>query len=527
MVFKAGAVPRIDADGHLPDDLIDVLVDDLEAAGIGGGLSKAEADATYAPVTGTLNPRGAWAGNTAYAVGDYVLIEAGAFRAIAAHTSNNAGFRYDREKWAPLDIAALHSGTTVPVRQLQFTSPGASSESPPLAGLFQHRPKQCDYSGERVAWYFDDAADLTASGTGIPTLATGATIGGSVVITSHTSSTSPGYAQAAVLAAPIDLTSAHLRIPIKVTGVTGRFLSLQLTSAGTDFTNRLNVNVMAGSTDNTPQGEHRMISIAPQEMTVVGTGVNLAAVNGARFMTENGSGGQFTVEVSKIAVQPNLSDKGKVVLWFDDGTFASHRTAIKIAATYGLPVTLSPVGENLVATGAQITVDEARYVQDVLRGQITVHAFAAADHNRVQTGKTLMEQLLSWQHFGLAAGLHGVMDGAFWSTGNTGDDAAARHIVRRLFRSMRGGRSRLIETLPPGDPTFTRALMTGAGNTSTGHYQPFATRAANAKGLAQFVWHDMSAGDLTEFTTFCAWLDANRATLEVTTIAGALDPISR
>lgn len=508
-------------DGSFAEAKVTGLVADLAAKGAASDVAKLLAAAGY---TGTL--RGAWAGSTAYSVGDVVTVENGVYRIITAHTSNAAGFRYDREKWETLPIPVLEAGTRVPVRELDLTSPGAGSSNPPTAGLFQQRPKQFNYSAEKVLWAFQSTSNVSVTGSGA-SAADGTAPGGSVVLTTG-SSAEAFLRHTTVLSTAVDVTGTHLRIPIKISSNTSHWITVFLSSAGTDFTNYHAATVMAGNTDGTRTGQWTTISVPISEFTATGTGATLTAINGMRLSAEPTSGGAFTAEFSRVSMLANTSAKAKVILWLDDGSWTNHLTAITTAAKYGFPVTLAPIADNLVNSTAAITADAARYIQDVLGGQIAVHAFGPQDHNNAQTGATAFDQLLHYQHFGLAMGFHGVEDMAYWSSGLTGPNTAADTLnIRKLFRSARGGTSRLPETLPPGDPTLTRAMMTGAGNTSTGTFQPYVTRAVSCKGVAQFVWHNMDSTTLTEFATFCAWLDTQRANVDVVTPQGAFDPFCR
>lgn len=470
--------------------------------------------------TGTS--RGVWAGSIAYSVADVITSDAGVFRCTVAHTSNPAGFRYDREKWEQLPLPVLGGGTTVPVRQLTLTDVGTGSVNPPRAGVFQHKPKQFNYAAEKLLWAPQAANDVTTSG-GLSGATTGTQVGGSVALTSGGSS--EGYARSATFTTTVDITGGHLRIPIKVSLASGRYVGVWLTSSGTDYTNCHRADVMSGNIDGFRETLWTMVSIPVSELTTVGTGADLTAINGIRFSLY--PAGAFTCEISKVGWHPNSADKAKVVLWLDDGGFPNQLSAIKVAAKYGFPVTVAAIGDNLVNAGGGISADQARYLQDHLNGQLAVHAFGGSDHNRVQTGAQVFEQLLDYQHFGRAMGFHGVEDAAYWNTGFNNNNAADADVtVRKMFRSTRGGRSRLPETLPPGDPGMTRAVMTGAGNTSTGTFQPFVTRAVACKGLAQFVWHDLDTTTLAEFTTFCAWLDTQRANVQVVTAKQAFDPLT-
>jgi hypothetical protein len=486
----------------------------------------ATSSASVAPLTaaagytGTL--RGAWAGSTAYAVGDVVTIEAGVFRAISAHTANAAGFRYDRNFWETVPLPALAGGTSVPIRQVDQTNIGAGLTTP-RAGLFQRPQRQFNYLAERVIWAWKATTDLTISGTSV-TGANGTMPGGSVVLTRSTG-TGPMRATSQVLGTPINLSGngEHLRISARITTAsTSSYLNIYLSSAGATFTNALKLTVIAA--DPPPFG-WRTYSIPLSEMTVLGTGADLTAINAIQIEYDSGLAGD-KIEVSRVTRHANVASKAKVMLWFDDGNLTNQSAAIDVATRLGLPVTMAHIADTYTANGTAITAEKARYLQDFSGAQVAVHAFGTVDHDRPQDGATLLEQMLDYQHFGLALGLKGIEDAAYYNTGFPGVKTAEMELVaRKLFRSARATGAAYPETLPPGDPLRTRAFMPPGSSTFTGYYQPLINRAITYKGLVQFVWHSMNATDLTEFTNLCTYLDANRATVETTTPARAFDPL--
>jgi hypothetical protein len=468
------------------------------------------------------NYRGAWAGNVAYAVGDVVTIESGVFRTASAHTSNAAGFRYDRNFWEVLPVPVLHGGTSVPIRQVDQTNIGTGITTP-RAGLFQRPQRQFNYLAERVIWAWKATTDLTISGTSV-TGANGTMPGGSVVLTRATG-TGPMQATSTALATPINLSGngEHLRIPAKITTTSSSsYLNIYLSSAGATFTNALKLTVIAA--DPPPFG-WRTYSIPLSEMTVQGTGADLTAITSIRIEYDSGLAGD-KIEVSRVTRHANVASKAKVILWFDDGNLTNQSAAIDVATRMGLPVTMAHIADTYTANGTSITAEKARYLQDFSGSQVAVHAFGTVDHDRPQDGATLLEQMLDYQHFGLALGLKGIEDAAYYNTGFPGVKTAEMELVaRKLFRSARATGAAYPETLPPGDPLRTRAFMPPGSSTFTGWYQPLINRAITHKGLVQFVWHAMNATDLTEFTNLCTYLDANRATVETTTPARAYDPL--
>jgi hypothetical protein len=514
------------------DDIATSLGTKVNASTYSAGLAtKADATALTAettratnaelPVAFTGTVRGVWAGSTAYAVGDVVTTEGAVWSCITAHTSNGAGFRYDREKWSSLSVPALTGATRVRVRQIDLTSPGAGSAATPEAGIFQNKPRQFDYSRERVLIKTNVNTDLTGTSG---TVATGSSIGGSVVLTPGTSGAS--FYTAPPLASSVDLTDTFLRAVINASTTSARYVGVQLTSAvgGTDFTNNLDGNLMigAGAADDVRTGSAKPFSLPVSEMTATGTGANIAAITGVRFSNFGATG---TVEILRgLTYHPNPSgSKAKVALWFDDGDLGNQVAAINVAARYGFPVTLAYVAENYTKTASTLTADQARTIQNYYGGQLAVHAFGTADHNRVQTGSQLFEQLLAYQHYGKAMGFHGVEDGAYYNTGWTGNSTNEDELTaRKVFRSMRGTKARVPETLPPGDPMMTRAVS--VSNQTSATLQAFVTRAVAHKGFAQFLWHALDATAVTQFTTFCAWLDTQRSTVDVVTPQTAYAP---
>lgn len=465
----------------------------------------------------------AWSGNTAYIVGDVRLLDGLLQRCIIAHTSNNAGLRYDREKWEALSLSTLHGATSVPISEVDQTNIGAGLTNTPRAGLFQRPQRQFNYLAERMMWAFRTTSDVTASGTSV-TAANGTAPGGSVVLT-RASGTNAMRATSQVLTTPVDLSgnTQHIRVPVKITTATASaYLNIYLSSAGANFTNCLKRTVIAA--DPPPFG-WRTYSIPLSEMTVQGTGADATAINCIQIEYDSGAAGD-KMEVSRVTRHPNVVAKPKLALWFDDGNLTNQAAAIDIATSRGLPVTLAHIADTFTAAGTSITADKARYLQDYSGAQVAVHAFGAVDHNRAQDARPLLEQMLDYQHFGLALGLKGIEDAAYYNPGFAGVTSAEMELVaRKLFRSARATGAAFPETLPPGDPLRTRAFMPPTNSTFSGYYQPLINRTIVFKGFLQIVWHAMNATDLTEWTTLCDWLDANRATIDVVTPMRAFDPL--
>jgi hypothetical protein len=379
-----------------------------------------------------------------------------------------------------------------------------------------------NYLAERVIWAWKATTDLTISGTSV-TGANGTMPGGSVVLTRATG-TGPMQATSAVLATPINLSgnTQHLRIPARITtAASSAYLNIYLSSAGAAFTNALKLTVIVADPPPSAGAPTRCRCRDDRQ----GTGADLTAINCIRIEYDSGAAGD-KIEVSRVTQHPNVAAKAAVILWFDDGNLTNQSAAIDVATRYGLPVTMAHIGDTYTASGTAITAEKARYLQDYTGSQVAVHAFGTVDHDRPQDGPTLLEQMLDYQHFGLALGLKGIEDAAYYNTGFPGVLTAEMELIaRKLFRSARATGAYFPDTLPPGDPLRTRAFMPPGSSTFTGWYQPLINRAITYKGLVQFVWHSMNATDLTEFTNLCAYLDANRATVNTTTPARAFDPL--
>lgn len=492
-------------------------------AGTTGGGGGASADDVTRLLTAAGfaggNYRGTWAQGTAYAVGDIITYENTFLICVTAHTSiATALFRFDRPNWNNLTSQLISGGTTVPTRQIKVDGAGAAFTSAvPRAGVFQKRPKQFNYSAEQFLWHFNDTTQVSTSfAGGQGTIVNGTVLGGSLKASSVFTTTIT-----ATRATAFNITGGHLRVRLRVVtpAAAGRYIKLRLSSTGSTFTNYLETNVVAAE-DNISQGIWQTVSLPLTEFSTTGTGADITAINGIQFVTSD-TVDEF--EFSRVSWHPNTADIAKVILWLDDG-IVDHIQALKIAAAYGFPVTFASIAEN-ISNGTVFNGDDARYAQNQLGAQWATHAFGGGDHNTPQSGLTLLEQVLDYQHFALAMGLHGAEDGAYWSTGYQGSKTPDTTVTAaKVFRSMRGGISRAIETLPPGNPMNTRAYLTGGGDTSAAQWQPYVQKAINSKGLAQLVWHAMSSTLLTEFATLCAWLDTQRANIKVVTPQAAYDP---
>lgn len=466
------------------------------------------------PGTGATPPP-AWAATTAYAVDDVRTIGGASYRCITPHTSNAAGPQIDRAKWAPVDAPNVTGSSSVPIRMQS----GVADATAPRVGVFQGRPRSFVEKGKRVLW-----APTTTTGVNVSSgsVAAGTAPGGSVVLTGTSGSAVMGVA----LPAPLDIRGKHLVLLLKMGTVASRSINVHLTSAanGTDYTNYIDMNMVTGNVDGPVVDRWHKTSMSPAIGATVGTGADLSAITGVRLASRNGTN---VVELGGLWARNDSADRAKVVLWLDDGGYANsaHQNALRVAARYGFPVTTAYIASNLF-TGNGPQVADLRWHQDHHGLQAAVHATGPQDHNTTQTGQVAFEQVLEYQAQARAVGLRGTDDAAYWNPGfngpNTDDDAVT---VRKLFRSVRGGRSRLPETQPPADPYATRALMLNTTQV-LGDFTPLIEQAILHKGLVQFVWHDISAANLSaQFEALCGWLDTNRSRVDVVTAAGAFDPL--
>jgi hypothetical protein len=480
-------------------------------SGGSGGLTKAEADATYAPI-GTVggvgdptvianakvpgNYRGARTASTAYAVDDLVVETFNGrnylYRCLTAHTSS-IPFHMDSNKWQAERPVPTVDGLMQAWGFNTITGEPEANENPPSVGWWTPTAPPLRRTLNKRLWTLMDPADIASrsvSATAAPTV-DATWPGGALVLA--TSGLNQGYFNLQPLPAPVDLTGCHLWFPYELAGrdnlgVGGNNIQLS-SSAAFDGANYLTAKITsAGVTgQRTLQGFQ---SIALSDFTVVGGGADPTAIRSCRIaMKANTSVG--TSKWQYIDYHPNSAPTAYCVNWFDDGTVGQER-AIPIMTRYGFRGCFAFSFLTMMDGQGPLTTPQVQYMQD-LGWQVTPHAFGNQDHITSMVNRQAEQQVLRYKGAAKAVGFRGVDDMAYWG-GQTGDwgkpDQSTVQMARKYFRSCRTAQILNIETNPVGDPYGMRALqVTGVDANGSAPYKAWIDRAIAAKGILNFVWH--------------------------------------
>ena len=255
-------------------------------------------------------------------------------------------------------------------------------------------------------------------------------------------------------------------------------------------------------------------------------GADLTKINAIRLKVETfNTAGNWTITVdwAEYSFGPRISNRPKVVLWFDDGYVQHWQTVYPVLRRFNLPYTIA----HIPAQDDTLTAEQVRRMQ-VGGVQIGSHAWQTPQHTTVDAatpGFISPEQFeqgfaLS-QHAAMATGVRGVADWAWW--GGLKITEFSLKTINRWCRSGRWNTSNgatVAETLPPQDHRLTGAYLTGAEiDTDPATAITHVQKAIANNGLAQLVWHNTAS--TTSFRVgwyrFFDWLDKNRDVVDVVT----------
>jgi peptidoglycan/xylan/chitin deacetylase (PgdA/CDA1 family) len=427
-----------------------------------------------------------------------------------------------------------------------WTDPTASAVQGPSAGgkRYQRRPRVL---GVRTLAHLATVADVQGGGS-ITGLADNTNVdalyGSTSLRLTHTGAGSLINILPAATVSPVNTTGGIIRWTFKTVAnffANADRFQIQLHSAGTPAAPTANYHeIPVGSnselktrlTSQNGEGRWQKVSYPVSMFTAVGTGADLTQIIFAKLVLRAASGLQIIMDIGNIEWTPNILTKAKCILTFDDGYISQYTYAAKQMAKYGFRGIAYPgaLANNISTTnGTGMTPTQLKHLHDDLGWQIGSQAWLTeAPDVSVENAFTIeMAKQCNLQN---ALGLTGGEDGSYFS-GISQYDANAFRVFRKMFRSMRvfgggnGSGPPLIypEMFPFADDYLVRSIdaATGGWATPAVNQQAHIDQAIAAKGVAIFAWHNqLAAGgtDRSAFDTTLAYLDANRANIDVCTI---------
>lgn len=290
-------------------------------------------------------------------------------------------------------------------------------------------------------------------------------------------------------------------------------------------------------------GEQRWGSFAVpvSQFAAVGTGADLTAVTWAMVTMQANNSAGLTIAVGNVELVANGLNKAKMIISFDDQYPNTINYASRAMARYGFRgvLYLSPAID--LGRPGKLTVAQVKTLHDNLGWQIASQAYST--ENNVGAGG--IDVMTSDQRTADVAKLRNLQNALGLSGGNTGSyysnvgvtDMIAYPMFRQAFRSMRAyyfGEFSVVETYPWADPMRIRGMGAGEfqwGNNAaiyTTYWKNHVDRAIAQKGVGFLVFHDGLGGGLSNwrpaFDQLLAYLDANRASIDVVTVEDLESP---
>ena len=248
------------------------------------------------------------------------------------------------------------------------------------------------------------------------------------------------YLSSPTFASVIDASRSVFRLWLRALDPT-RISQIQVyvtTGAGNTLVGGVNSNLIAG--------EWAAVTINRAQFTASAgtptwTGVTKVEVR----LVDKGGSAPATVWLGGVELLPDLATlypNGVFILEADDGYAGQLTNMLPVTSTRGVPVTFNVIAERFIGNtpSAGMTSTDLRTLQDKQGWQISLHAYAQATHDTVNTTPENWEidfaQQKAWLH---ENGLHAGVDEYALCPG-TGSPVAEGPLfdaLRRTFRSVR------------------------------------------------------------------------------------------
>lgn len=256
------------------------------------------------------------------------------------------------------------------------------------------------------------------------------------------------------------------------------------------------------------------------------TAITYAAIN-IRSTTTS------VVQIGNIEFIPNALTKAKCIFCFDDGYQSQLTYAAPALMSYGFPAVLfpSPITGVIDSNAGFLTSKQLQQLHDVNGWQIASQAWTTESNTIIDamSADTLTSEFARLRNWQASLGLTGGEFGSYFSNVSQTDmTPSVLAAFQKHFRAIRAfflgaGASPAFpysETFPFGDPSLVRALAgaTWTDATNAAKLQAHVDQAIAQLGVALIVYHDdlASPGNVrTGFDSLLAYLDANRATIDV------------
>lgn len=280
-------------------------------------------------------------------------------------------------------------------------------------------------------------------------------------------------------------------------------------------------------------------SASIEEFSAVGGGADLRNIRMAAVQMTNTAavnGNPALIQMGAIDFMPRTLKRGVVILGFDDCRQDTWDNVLPKMARYGFPGVLYPGAFGFVLGQlTQLTQAQIIQLQDAHDWQVAGQAMTT-ENPGAMTDAAFEATFSQRANMMAGLGLYDSGDGSWFSSVDPQNQQNRTVSLRKFFRSMRIYRNFALaagdppmtcgETMPPGDPFLLRCFGVNTAANSAAQLIGVARQAADTKGIAIIVWHNLSAAD-APFDALMTYLDANRDILEVCTMTRAVEMNNR
>lgn len=260
----------------------------------------------------------------------------------------------------------------------------------------------------------------------------------------------------------------------------------------------------------------------------VGTGVTSWASIGYIAVQIWHAVSTITWDIAEVQTVTKATGKAKCLFWHDDTTLSGAQALAAKLTPYSWKFSEACIWEAFGGGGDMAAGDATTYgsAGDVFTTHAITHAEHVSQTAQQLTGQAVRTRLAVWLR-----GVAGASPADFTWWGGQSFASPYIDVIRQFYRSGRGNTSlqNMPEMIPPADPHIYKSVLTAVSDTYTAVWKPAVDRAIATKGWVNFIYHQNLADAAgtndsykTDTDTLLAYLDAQRANIDVVTISDVM-----